>query len=357
MPGLKILDRHLAQALIGAALLTALVLLGLSGFVSFVEDLDSAGRYGLSAAQVAQLTLLKLPELLFDMFPLIVLLGAILGLGGLAASGELVVMQAAGMPVWRIAASAATVGLLLGLLALVVGDRLVPWANAAASDLRSGETRSDAAGPSLWVRNGRLYVHVGAVVGRHQLESLRVFELDEPGSTLVAVESAARAEYRDGRWQAYEWQRVEPTAQALLRERAAQEPLRVSFEPELLELFLLRAGSLSLPGLQRYIAYLESNKLDSHRPRLAFWQKLATPLSVVAMVFIAVPFVLGPLRDTGAGQRLFVGVLMGIGFYVLNETVVNLGAIYRWSPPAAALSPAILLGLVALWRLVQYRAR
>ncbi|MGB1557056.1 MAG: LPS export ABC transporter permease LptG [Oceanococcaceae bacterium] len=351
----SILDRHLGGALLGAALLTAVVLLGLSGFVSFVEELDGAERHGLGLAEVGWLTVLKLPELLFEMFPLIVLLGAILGLGGLAAGGELVVMQAAGMPVWRIAWSAAMAGLLLGLLSLLIGDRLVPWARAQATSVRVGSvemTRGD-----LWLREGSRYVSVGQVPAAESLRSLRIFELDDAGSSLQAMETAELAEFGPDGWQAQDWTRELPLEDALQLERRATTPLALDFGPDVLRLFLLRADSLSIPGLQRYIRYLEANKLDSHRPRMEFWRKLATPLSVVAMVLIAVPFVLGPLRDTGAGQRLFVGVLLGIAFYVFNETVINLGSVYRWSPPLAALTPAICLGLIATFRLARHRAR
>lgn len=357
MLGISILDRHLAVALLGAAALTAVVLLGLSGFVSLVEELDWAHRHDMGLAEAAALTAYKLPELLFEMFPLIVLLGAILGLGSLASAGELVVMQTAGMPVWRLALSVAMVGLVLGLASLVIGDRVVPAARAEASAIKHGEKSDIDGGRELWLREGRSFVHIAAVKNSRFLNGIRVYEVADDNNQILAVQSADQAVYQDGRWVAEGWRRETPNSLALSRESHPSKVLDLDFGPDVVELFLLRADSLSLPGLQRYVRYLELNKLDSHAPRLEMWKKLAAPVAVVAMVLIAVPFVLGPLRDTGAGQRLFFGVLMGIGFYVFNETVVSMGAVYRWPPALAAFSPAVVLSLLAGWRLARHRAK
>lgn len=353
---INILDRHMALALLGAASLTAVVLLGLSGFVSLVEELDWAHRHDMGLSEAAALTLYKLPELLFEMFPLIVLLGAILGLGGLASAGELVVMQTAGMPVWRLALSVAVVGLLLGLVSLAVGDRLVPAARASASAIKHGERDVSEEGRELWLREGTSFVHIASVQEPRRLSDVRIYEVAEGNNKIVAVQSVRQLVFADGRWVADDWRRETPDSLVLSQQMQEQKVLDLEFGPDVVELFLLRADSLSLPGLQRYIQYLELNKLDSHAPRLEKWKKLAAPLAVVAMVLIAVPFVLGPLRDTGAGQRLFVGVLMGIGFYVFNETIVSMGAVYRWPPALAAFAPAIALSILAGWRLARHRA-
>jgi len=358
MRGIPILDRHMALALVGAAAITAVVLLGLSGFVSFVEELDWARRHDLGLTEAGLLTLYKLPELLFEMFPLIVLLGAILGLGGLASAGELVVMQSAGMPLWRMAMSVAIVGLGLGLVSLAVGDRVVPGARAATTAIKHGKPRADGeALRELWLREGAAFVHIGAVRDARRLEDVRIYEVSGEGSALRAMQTVDVMVYRDGGWDAQGWSQELALDDRLDIEALPAKRLAFDFGPDVIELFLLRADSLSLPGLRRYIQYLELNKLDSHGPRLEYWRKLASPLSVVAMVLIAIPFVLGPLRDTGAGQRLFIGVLMGIGFYVFNETIVSLGAVYRWPPLLAAFAPVLVLSALATWRLLTYRAR
>src|SRR3546814_11041913 len=71
----------------------------------------------------------------------------------------------------------------------------------------------------------------------------------------------------------------------------------------------------------RLIGYLERNGLDASSYRLSLWRKLIAPLTVVAMMLLAVPFVLGSQRGGGDGQRLLVGILVGLVFYVINEEI------------------------------------
>ena len=59
----------------------------------------------------------------------------------------------------------------------------------------------------------------------------------------------------------------------------------------------------------------------------------------MAMMFFAVPFVFGSLRNSGAGLRLMIGVLIGVGFYVINEVTANFGQLYGWPPVLAASAP------------------
>jgi len=88
---------------------------------------------------------------------------------------------------------------------------------------------------------------------------------------------------------------------------------------------------------------------------LALARKLVAPLTVMAMMLFAIPFVLGPLRNTGAGQRLFVGVLVGLVFYVINEVSANTGQLYGWNPLLSAGAPTLAFALIGLWRLARVR--
>ncbi len=356
---MTILDQHLRNALLGMCVVVALALTGISGFVTLVEELDDLGQGDYSLAMVGLVTLLRLPELLYDMFPLIVLLGAILGLGGLAAGGELVVMQAAGISVLRIAWSAGKAGLVLGLAVLALGEFLVPMAQRQAEDIASqarfGEARS--ASRSVWLRQGDQYIRIGRLPDENTALDVHALTVNENDSRLVSTLAMDAAYYRDSAWQAQNLRVTKLDYGSVRIQRREQGEWLVKLDPEVLQLFVLQSDGLSLRGLHQYIRYLQANGLDDTAPQYALWRKLAAPLTVLVMVLLAVPFVLGPLRDTGAGQRLFIGVMIGIGFYVLNEVAGSLGQVYNWQAPLAALAPTAVLACVAVWRLQNVVAR
>ena len=75
---------------------------------------------------------------------------------------------------------------------------------------------------------------------------------------------------------------------------------------------------------------------------MAFWMKVMMPLSSAVMVFLAVPFVFGPLRSTPIGGRILVGALVGIGFHLFNQSFQHIGLVFGVVPWLAAALPTVL---------------
>src|SRR5699024_406091 len=70
--------------------------------------------------------------------------------------------------------------------------------------------------------------------------------------------------------------------------------------------------------LLRYIDYLEANDLNADDYKLALWRNIVTPFTIWLLAVFALPFAFGSLRSAGAGQRLFLGGLFGLVFYLVN---------------------------------------
>ena len=73
------------------------------------------------------------------------------------------------------------------------------------------------------------------------------------------------------------------------------------------------------------------------------------------MLFIAMPFVFGPLRSSAAGKRLFIGVLIGLAFFLVNRTISSFGLVYGLPPLLSAALPPFTFFAAAL--LAMRRAR
>ena len=120
--------------------------------------------------------------------------------------------------------------------------------------------------------------------------------------------------------------------------------------PDLISVVTVKPDYLSVFGLYRYIGYLNDNSLDSTQYVLAIWKKLMLPVTTAVMIFLSVPFVFGSLRTVGVGQRIFVGTLFGIAYFLIDQTTGHMGVVWGLSPllsvlvaPIAFLSVAIML--------------
>jgi len=80
-------------------------------------------------------------------------------------------------------------------------------------------------------------------------------------------------------------------------------------------------------GLATYIDFLKENQQKSHRYEMAFWGRIVNPLVVFVMLLVSAPFVIGVKRGISAGARILIGVVIGMGFNILDITVGNIGLI------------------------------
>ncbi len=97
------LDRYIGRTVAASTLLVLAVLLALFTFLKFVDALGDYGRGSFGLYEIARYVLLTLPGWIYALFPVAMLLGAILGLSALATGSELTVMRAAGVSLSRIA--------------------------------------------------------------------------------------------------------------------------------------------------------------------------------------------------------------------------------------------------------------
>jgi lipopolysaccharide export system permease protein len=122
--------------------------------------------------------------------------------------------------------------------------------------------------------------------------------------------------------------------------------------PDLLSVLLVQPERMSLYGLFNYTRHLSDNRQKTERYEIAMWKKIIYPLAALVMVALALPFGYSHDRVGGVSLKIFMGVMFGILFYMLNGLFSNLGAINGWTPFASAIAPSALFFLLAtgmLW--------
>ncbi len=347
---MRLVDFYLGRVLLAATGLTLLVLEGLNLILKFVNELKSVGKGSYSLLDALIYTCYGVPRDLELFVPMAVLLGALIGIGGLAASSELVVLLAAGMSRAAIARSALKTAVPLMLAMLLLAEFVTPMAEQAAKELRTleltGGSLIEAQG-GTWTRDGDAYVNIGRVESENRISDLTIFHFDRQ-LQLQRIEHAEVAEFNGYSWQL---QRVRDTlidAERLSARDINQREWYSALTPDKLKVVSIKPESLSLRGLYSYIDYLDSSGQDSSRYQLAFWRKLVQPLGVAVMVVLALSFIFGPLRSVTMGTRVLMGVGAGFSFYVLDQLFGPLALVYQLPPWLGALTPPLLTLAIAL---------
>ena len=355
---LGILDRYLGRAVIGGTLLTLAVLLPLLAFFLLADEIDQMGeaRYGLS--QALFLVALSLPRYAYQLFPIATLIGALVGLGKLASDSELVALRAAGFSIARILLAAFKAGVLLVIIALLLGEGIAPQADQRALQLRSQwqsgqitlRTRQ-----GFWAKDGNAYVNIREILSGTRLREISLYKLDAQQNELIQTTQAREAQYERGHW----------VLKDILRSQIGESGIQVRFlkeadwdsllSPALLRVVILEPQLLPVWDLWRYVQFMETSGQAAGSYGVVLWSKLVYPFLLLAMIFLALPILFGSARSSGLGRRVFMGVLLGIAFYVVSRTFTYMALLYGMSAWLAAVLPPLLFVSGGLW--VLYRLR
>lgn len=349
--GVKILDRYLAGAVIGGTLATLAVLLPLMGFFLLADEMDEVGENGYRLADAATFVILSMPRYAYQIFPIATLIGALVGLGSLASRSELVAMRAAGMSIGRIVLAAIKGGLLLTLVAVAVGEGVAPVAEQKAlqwrSEAQSGQVTLKTA-YGFWARDGSSYINIREILPGAHLRGIYIYEFD-PEQRLTQATHAEDARYVKGSWVLEGISRSGFSDDRIETSHVEQTGWDSLLDPALLKIVVVEPHALPVWGLLRYVRYMAENGQDARPYEVAFWGKVVHPFLFLAMIFVSIPILLGSARTTGLGPRIFLGVLVGIGFYLISRTFSYLSLLYDLSPLVAAMTPPLFFLVAAVW--------
>lgn len=298
------------------------------------------------------------PTGIYELLPFTALGGALIGLGMLASTNELVVMQTAGVHTWRVVWSAMKPTLGVMLMSLVLGEYVAPALEQQAQSDKAVQQSGDEAiraGSGSWQRIGNEYIHINAILpGGKELIGITRYRLDG-NRRLQSSSFAANAQFvEEGEyWQLFDVLESQLETDRITTTSYLQLDWRVDLSPELLSVLLVEPQRQSISGLYRFANYFQAEGLEAGNYFLAFWKKLLQPLSTAALVLLAVSFVFGPLREATMGFRIFVAISIGLGFTIVQRLMEPASLLYGFSPVVAVSFPialCLLLGAVLMRR-------
>ncbi len=353
---MTILDRYFAKTILLHTLLVMAVLLTLMTLVNFIGEQNDTGQGSYDVAGAFLVALLQMPQQAYQVLPIGALIGAIIGLGGLARDGELTVVRAAGVSVARIALSAALAGLVIAGLLWVIGEYFAPPADQYARQYKvfSRYSQLEFTGSrSAWLRQGSWFVNVRRQAAENLFGGVFVYELDDDRRLKLVGRAETATQDKSGRWVLSNYAETRLEDDHVEVRTLARLVTDKRFNADFLGVAVTRPESLSLADLYAYKEHLKQNELESTVWEIAFWSRISRLVAAVTVCVFAVPFAFGPLRSAGAGARTVIGILAGVLFVLLTQTLENSGQVYGLDPLLVAWGPILLLltiATVAIWR-------
>ena len=347
---MQILDRYIAKNIIVNLLIVLVVLLSLFTFFQFLEEIKDVGKGRYDMEKAFLFVLMLLPSLAYQLLPITLLLGCTIGLGILASNSELTAIRAAGVSLEHIIGTVFKVGVVVIVIAGIVGEWLAPMSEQQAQTMKSvakSNHLSLKGRQGLWAKDGSQYINVRKILPGRRLSQVYIYEVDHQHHVTHMLQ-AENATYRDESWVLEKVKHSYLVKGSVIASFEDKHVWNTGLSPELLSVVTVQPNTLSVWGLYNYIDYLESNGLSADQYKQSFWSKLMLPLVSGVMVLLSIPFVFGPLRSVSIGHRILAGALVGIGYHLFNQMFSYLGLVMKFNPAFTALMPTLLAMLLVV---------
>ncbi len=324
-----------------------------------IDLVDQLRRYANADAgfvDILTLSLLNIPQGIYRILPLIMILASITLFLSLSHSSEMVVTRAAGRSAMRALVGPLAIALAIGLLAVAVLNPIVAGTSkqyeARGDALRGDRSVLSIGSSGLWLRQGG---EEGQTVIRAQSANLDGTKLsvvtfttfDADGTPKRRVD-AVSAELKTGAWVlrgTKSWDlkdAITPEASATLHPELI---LQSNLTPDQIRDSFGTPSSIPIWELPAFIDRLRTAGFSAQRHLVWFHAELALPIFLLSMVLIGASFTLRHQRGGRTGLMVMLAVLLAFVVYFIRHFALVLGEngqlpalLAAWALPLAAIS-------------------
>jgi lipopolysaccharide export system permease protein len=385
---MKILQRYFLVSITQAVAFALVGLLGLIAFMDLTQELPSVGKGGYLLQHAMLYVLLLLPGHVYEVMPVAALFGTIYTMAQFAQSSEFTIMRASSMSTRMAGWMLAKIAVLFVVITFIFGELVTPRTAPLAERVRlsaRGATVSAEFRSGMWTKD---VVHAGgpksAVTGSRffnarliqpdgSLRDVHIYEFDNSMRMRSLLTAASASFMGNSTWRLQDVTENVFSNSRMLPEPGAPVPtgqtvqstfgldtaavatrklpsldLTSEITPKILSVSRSDPERMSANELAVYTRHLAENRQETERFKIAFWKKLIAPLSIFVMMAIALPFGYLQTRSGGVSLKIFVGIMIGVSFMLIDSLFSHVGMLSTWPAFMTAAAPSLLFLLLAI---------
>ena len=356
---MKIRDRYIAKTLLTYTIVVLVVWLSIYSFFNFLAELNNIGNNNYSILSAFKYIALQLPDVAYSQASSVILLGCILGMGHLATTGQLTIFRVSGDSVLKITGIAVKNAIAIVFIIIIIGEFLAPISSNLAERGRSyalGESSIVTDQRGFWIRDGDNFINVKKNINGNQFIGVTIIEINEL-NMIERVIKSENAIFNDNSLK-MDGNKVFSIDQSSYFENISSKERNsynktVSFDQDLIDSLEKDPKDLSAWTIFKQIQFLSDNKLQSGIFEVELYKRLIKPITLIAMILLAMLFIFGSTRDVTLGRKIFFGVALGLSFEMLSRIASAIALSFDINPLASAILPSLLVLIVAITLLIK----
>lgn len=187
---MHIIRHYLLREIKGPFFLSLLVSTMILAAGHIIQVADLIINKGVSAIYIFNLFLMLMPWLLTFTIPISILSATLLSFGRLASDNEIIALKASGVSLYKIAAPAIVVSLIVSLFCVPLNDKILPESGYKARKLiKEIGIRNPLAllEPGVFIKGFKNYVIFVYSIKGNKMKNIRIYQPQDGGSTRTIV--------------------------------------------------------------------------------------------------------------------------------------------------------------------------
>jgi len=240
----------------------------------------------------------------------------------------------------------------------LMGEFVVPPATLTAESYRSAKMNKDMGlglNSGVWIRDGNIIFNAKPI-GNHYdtrknnitMNDVTVYELNDK-LQIIKVSKAKSAKHQGQTWELSDIQVTEFVSSGVKTRNLSHQSWPSRIEPDILSITHSRPKHLSIRDILKFKKFQTDKTHVPIKYDIALWSKISYPLLVIATSLTGLPFLFGLVRSGGFGQRLLIGVMLGLVLYVLNNSLRNVAEVFHIHPLFVTVLPSSVILFLSLW--------
>ncbi len=376
---MKVLQRYFAVSILQAVAFVLVAFLALISFMDLTSELPDVGKDGYEIQHAFLYVLMLVPGHVYEVMPVAALIGTIYTMAQFASSSEFTIMRASSMSTQMAAAMLFKIGVVLVLITFIFGElitpRTAPWAERIRLSAQ-GASVSQQFKSGMWTKDvvrsdgvkgevtGTRFFNVSQFRPDGRLVDVKLYEFDNNFRMRSLITAKSGVFEGKNKWRLEDVTETlfsnsaTPDAQSLATfgqetsavttRKHASMALTSEITPKILLVSSADPERMSANELAVYTRHLAENRQETDRFKIAFWKKLIDPFAIFVLMALALPFAYLHTRSGGVSLKIFIGIMIGVSFILINTLFSHLGLLSTWPAFFTAVAPSLLFLLLAL---------
>lgn len=374
---MKILRRYFEAEIYQSVLFVLVAFLALFAFFDMMSEVRWVGRGPYRLEHAFLYVSLGLPTYAYELMPIAALIGTIYVMAQFAARSEFTVMRASSLSMGGAISLLLRVAIVFALITFAMGEFIAPKASDFAENFRRkimGAAISAEFRTGLWAKDvlhstdgksieGSRFLNAAKIDMDGTLQSVRIYEFDREMHMLAMITAEEASFLKDGQWKLQNVQELRFNDVSKEKENDRQRSVIVNrkltssvmasdITPDIMAVLVTNPEKMSAFDLVKFSRHLAENNQRTERYDIALWSKVLYPLAVFVMMALALPFAYLQSRSGGLSLKIFIGIMIGVSFMLLNSLFSHIGLLNSWPPFATAIMPSavfLVAAIAALW--------